>query len=69
MGIFLGTFVGMSTFVPVPASAVPAVLWPGSRGIDFLARNVLKVHVSSLTSTYHCENPSMWDIIHIHAKS
>ena len=55
----------------VPTSAVPAVLWQGSRGIDYQSISCVTCVTSSrnFTRQYHCENPSMWEIIHIHANS
>ena len=62
---------GTGTFVLVPTSAVPEVLWQGSRGIDYQSISCVTCVTSSrnFTRQYHCENPSMWEIVHFYANS
>ena len=64
----LGIFASTGTFVSVPASAVPTVPWPGSRGIDYLSISCATCVTSSreFSQEYHRKNPSMWEIIYIH---
>ena len=59
-----GIFAGTGTFVPVPASAVT---WLGSRDIYYQSISCATCVPSSRKLTR--ENPSIWEIIYIHANS